>query len=367
MAKSNIAYQYRLYPNDAQRILFAKTFGCCRKVYNLMLADKIAHYKKDGTMLPVTPAMYKDPYPFLKEVDSLALANEQLHLQAAYQNFFRVKRIGFPKFKSKKRDVNSYTTNLVNGNISVSENSITLPKAGRVRAVIHRQAPADHKLKSVTVSQNRDGTYYASVLYEYEETAVPADTIATHIGLDYKSDGLYVDSNGDCADMPHFYREAEKRLAKAQRRLSRKQKGSKNREKQKRRVAKLSRHTANQRKDYLHKKSSEITNQYDLVSVEDLNMRGMAQSLRLGKSTLDNGYGMFCSMLEYKQRRKGHHFIRVNKFFPSTQLCQCGYKNPETKHLSMRTITCPVCGRTYDRDHNAAINIDKEGLRLLLA
>ena len=249
----------------------------------------------------------------------------------------------------------------------MSENPITLPKAGRVRAVIHRQAPADHKLKSVTVSQNRDGTYYASVMYEYEETAVPADTIATHIGLDYKSDGLYVDSNGDCADMPHFYREAEKRLAKAQRCLSRKQKGSKNREKQKRRVAKLSRHAANQRKNYLHKKSSEITNQYDLVSVEDLNMRGMAQSLRLGKSTLDNGYGMFCCMLEYKQRRKGHHFIRVNKFFPSTQLCQCGYKNPETKHLSMRTITCPVCGRTYDRDHNAAINIDKEGLRLLLA
>ena len=279
-----------------------------------MLADKIAHYKKEGALLSVTPAMYKTAYPFLKEVDSLALANEQLHLQTAYQNFFRDKRIGFPNFKSKKRDVNSYTTNRVNRNISVSEDSITLPKAGRVRAVIHRKAPEDYKLKSVTVTQNRDGTYYASVLYEYEETAVPTYTVTTHIGLDYKSDGLYVDSNGDCADMPHFYRQAEERLAKAQRRLSRKQKSSKNREKQKRRVAKLSRHVANQRKDYLHKKSSEITNQYDLVSVEDLNMRGMAQSLRLGKSTLDNSYGMFCSMLEYKQRRKGHHFIRVNKF-----------------------------------------------------
>ena len=135
MAKSNIAYQYRLYPNAVQCVLFAKTFGCCRKIYNLMLADKIAHYKKEGTLLSVTPAMYKTAYPFLKEVDSLALANEQLHLQAAYQNFFRDKRIGFPKFKSKKRDVNSYTTNLVNGNISVSELHYTAK--GRQGACCH--------------------------------------------------------------------------------------------------------------------------------------------------------------------------------------------------------------------------------------
>ena len=365
MGKANIAYQYRLYPDKEQQVLFAKTFGCCRKVYNLMLADKIAYYKREGAMLMTTPAMYKDEYPYLREVDSLALANEQMHLQAAYNNFFRDKRNGFPKFKSRKRDKASYTTNLVGNNIVVSDRSIRLPKVGVVRAAIHRKAPDGYKLKSVTVSRKRDGSYYASVLYEYDETVVPVKEIQSHIGLDYKSNGLYVDSNGESADMPRFYRKAEKRLAREQRRLSKKQKGSRNQEKQRQKVAKISRHVSNQRKDFLHKKSAEITNQYDLVSVEDLNMRGMSRSLNLGKSTLDNGYGMFCTMLEYKQRRKGHYFVRVDRFFPSSQLCQCGYQNPVTKDFSVRTVICPVCGRTYDRDYNAAINIDKEGLRML--
>lgn len=365
MGKANIAYQYRLYPDKSQQTLFAKTFGCCRKVYNLMLADKIAYYKQHGQMLMTTPAMYKKDYPYLREVDSLALANEQMHLQAAYNNFFRDKRVGFPKFKSKRWDKASYTTSRVGKNIVVFDRAIKLPKVGSVRAVIHRKVPDDYKLKSVTVSQNRDGTYYASVLYEYEDTVVTVKEIHSHIGLDYKSNGLYVDSNGESADIPHFYRKAEKRLARQQRRLSRKKDGSGNWEKQRQKVARISRHVSNQRKDFLHKKSAEITNQYDLVSVENINMRGMASGLKLGKATLDNGYGMFCSMLEYKQRRKGHHFVRVDKFFPSSQLCQCGYKNTATKDLSVRTVICPVCGRIYDRDHNAAINIDREGLRLL--
>ena len=362
----HIAYKYRLYPTALQRELLAKTFGCCRKVYNLMLADKIRHYQETGEMLQTTPAQYKTEYPFLKEVDSLALANEQLHLQTAYKNFFRDPKVGFPKFKSKRCDSNSYTTNLISGNIRILDKQIKLPKLGLVKARVHRAAPADYKLKSVTVSQERDGSYYAAVLYEYEETLMPAQ-FATHIGLDYASHGLYVDSNGEACDMPGFYRKAQKHLAKLQRRASRKQKDSSNRRKANRHIARLARHVANQRKDFLHKKSTEITNQYDIISVEDLNMHGMAQSLRLGKATLDNGYGMFLNMLQYKQERLGHQLIRIGKHFPSSQLCQCGYQNPVTKDLAVRKVTCPRCGRSYDRDHNAAINIDREGYRIATA
>lgn len=366
MGKENIAIKCRLYPNRDQRILFAKTFGCCRKVYNLMLSDKIDYYREYQKPLMTTPAQYKADYPFLREVDSLALANEQLHLQTAYGNFFRDNRIGFPKFKSKKKDGDSYTTNVVGNNIIVTSRSIRLPKAGMVKAKVHRQPPEGAKLKSVTVSLDSAGAYYASLLYEVEMDITPVSSISSHIGLDYKSDGLYVDSNGVCADMPHFYRKAQKRLGKAQRKLSRKMPGSNNYEKQKKKLAKMSKHVANQRKDYLHKLSAEITNQYDLVSVESLNMKAMSQSMRLGKATMDNGYGMFCDMLAYKQRRKGHFFVRIGNSYPSSQLCQCGYQNPITKDLSIRTVTCPICGRQYDRDENAAINIDKEGLRIYL-
>lgn len=367
---NNFAIKCRIYPTIEQQIVIAKTFGCCRKVYNLMLFDKIDYYREHKASLMTTPAQYKENYPYLKEVDSLALANVQLQLQTAYKNFFRDRRIGFPKFKSKKKDKRSYTTNLVNGNIVVTADSIKLPKVGVISAKVHREIPGGAKLKSVTVSQDRDGRYYVSILYAVKkEPTIPAriSEDISHIGLDYKSDSLYMDSSGNAADMPHFHRESHKKLAKAQRKLSKKEKGSKNREKQRRKVARIAAHIANQRKDFLHKLSAEITNQYELISVETLNMKAISQSLRLGKATLDNGYGMFCKMLRYKQLRKGHYFVKLDRLFPSSQLCQCGYKNPATKDLSVRTVTCPICGSTYDRDINAAKNIDKEGLRILLA
>ena len=391
--KSNIAYRYRLYPDHDQQVLFARTFGCCRKVYNLMLGDKKDFYRSDGLMLYVTPAMYKDKYPYLKEVDSLALANEQLHVESAYKNYMEQPSVGEPRFKDKHRDRDSYTTNLVGGNIAVYDASIKLPKLGRVKAKVHRYAPSEYKLKSVTVSRERDGSYYASVLYEYEETATPvaASDLLTHVGLDYKSDGLFVDSYGNTCGMPHFYREAQARLRKAQRKLSHmieshvtgyKVSGNKrypiydrplseckNIQKQRAKVARLHRHVANSRNDFHHKVSAEITNQYDLVSVEGLNMKAMSnKGFGNGKATLDNGYGSFVSMLEYKQKRKGHHLIKVDKWFPSSQLCHvCGYQNPEIKDMRIREWDCPVCKHHHDRDLNAAINIDSEGLRILLA
>lgn len=370
----NKAYKYRIYPTIEQKQFFIKTFGCCRFIWNVMLSDKIDHYAQTGKNLAVTPAAYKKQYPFLKEVDSLALANVQIQLQEAYANFFQNKNVGFPKFKSKKHPKRSYTTNNQNGTVKICDNSIRLPKIGFIPAVIHRQAPDNWELKSATISQEHDGSFYCSVLYEYEHT-VPAHsafTISDTIGLDYKSDGLYMDSDGNCADMPHYYRKAQKKLARQQRSLSRKvgnDKGevkSKNYQKQLRKVNKLHRHVANQRKDFLHKLSAEITNQYGVICVEDLHMRTMSnKGFGNGKATFDNGNGMFLSMLAYKQADKGHFLIHVDKYYPSSQLTYCcGALCPEMKNLKLRRITCPVCGQSRDRDYNAALNIKAEGYRI---
>ena len=221
----NKAYKYRIYPSKEQEVLFAKTFGCCRKVYNLMLSDKIRSYEKTKTFGKQTPAMYKKEYPYLKEVDSLALANVQLNLQSAIRSCFnksRKSRNGFPKYKSAKHSRKSYTTNNQNGTVGITGKGIRLPKTGTVRAEIHRDPKPDWKIKSATISQDCDGRYYASVLFEYEKDVPCVSGMSSNaIGLDYKSDGLYMDSSGNVADMPRYYREAQKKLAKAQRILSR--------------------------------------------------------------------------------------------------------------------------------------------------
>ena len=374
----NRAIKYRLYPTEDQKVFFAKTFGCVRKVYNLMLSDKINSYKDTGEFCKATPAMYKRDYPYLKEVDSLALANASMNLQAAFSNFFsrtRKKKNGFPKFKSFKRSKRVYTTNNQKGSVAILRDSIKLPKIGAVKAVIHRIPDERWILKSATISQDRDGKYYASVLFEFDE---PVNTYVadTHnaIGLDYASDGLYVDNNGNIGTNHKYYRESHAKLAKAQRRLSR-MKGSKKNEKkssnyikQLRKVNKIHRHIANQRKDNLHKLSTEIANRYDVVCVEDLNMKAMSnKGFGNGKATLDNGFGMFLPMLEYKLNERGKYLIKVDKWYPSSQLCHaCGTLHPEMKDLKIRTMRCD-CGLVIGRDQNAAINILNEGLRILAA
>ena len=372
----NKAIKYRAYPTTEQCVLFAKTFGCCRKVYNLMLSDKIDSYKATGKFAPVTPAKYKKDYPYLKEVDSLALANKQMDLQSAFRNCFsksRKKKNGFPKFKSAKHSRKSYTTNNQKGTVAIVDNSIKLPKVGIVKAVIHRQPDAGWTIKSVTVSQEADGNYYISVLFEFEAPVCNyvAD-ITNAIGLDYASDGLYVDHNGNKGTNHKFYRESHTKLAKGQRRLSRKvgnKKGSeksKNYLKQLRRVNKIHRHIANQRLDNLHKISTGIANRYDVVCAESLNMRSMSnKGFGNGKATLDNGYGLFLNMLEYKLSDRGKYLVKVDKWFPSSQICHnCGAPHPEMKNLSIRVMYCD-CGYHIDRDQNAALNILQEGLRLL--
>ena len=371
----NKAYKYRLYPTDEQATMFAKTFGCCRKVYNLMLEEKIDNYKRTGKFATVTPAKYKKEYPFLKEVDSLALANAQMNLQSAFRNCFdksRKRRNNFPKFKSSKHSRKAYTTNNQNGTVAIVDKGIKLPKIGKVKAVIHRVPDAAWKLKSVTISQESDGKYYAAVLFEFEQNIVPVTSLDNVIGLDYASDGLYVDDKGDVGTNHKYYRESHSKLAKEQRRLSRK-KGSKKNEprshnylKQLQKVNKIHKHIANQRLDNLHKISTEIANQYDVVCVESLNMRSMSnRRFRNGKATLDNGYGLFLNMLEYKLADRGKYLVKVDKWFPSSQICSCcGARHHKMKDLSIRIMKCD-CGFTMSRDQNAAINIKNEGLRIL--
>lgn len=369
---ANKAIKYGLYPTEEQAVFFAKTFGCCRKIWNLMLLDKIEHYKQTKTFGKQTPAMYKKEYPYLKEVDSLALTNVQLHLQQALQNRFQnKKKFGFPKMKSKKTARKSYTTNNQKGTIAIEGSYIKLPKVGKVKIKIHREPSADWELKSATISQDRDGKYYVSVLFSYESEKIYVEKASENaMGLDYKSDGLYMDSNGKKGDMPKYYRKNQKKLAQEQRRLSRKQgarKGeekSNNYRKQQKKVAKIQKKTANQRKDTLHKKSTEIANQYDIVCVESLNMRAMSnKGFGNGKATLDNGYGLFLQMLEYKLSDRGKYLVKVSKWYPSTQLCSCCGKKKKLE-LEERIYECS-CGMRMDRDYNAAINIKREGLRIL--
>lgn len=364
---ANKAYKFRIYPNEKQKIIFTKTFGCVRFIYNQMLSDKITHFKETGTKLNNTPAQYKKEFEWLKEVDSLALANAQMNLQTAYNNFFRTPKVGFPKFKSKKRDKDSYTTNNQNGTVSIINKKIRLPKVGLVKMVQHRIISDNEKIKSATITRTPSGKYYVSILVEYDKI-IPEIELSKNkaIGLDYASHSFYVDSQGREADYPKFYRKAQDKLASEQRKLANMKYDSNNYYKQRIKVARVHEKVANQRLDWIHKLSTQLANKYDIVCVEDINMQSMARSLKLGKSTNDNGFGMFRNILSYKLSDRGKAFIKIDKWFPSSKMCRyCGSINHELT-LSDRVWTCS-CGATINRDENAAINIMNEGLRILFS
>lgn len=363
---ANKAYKFRLYPTKEQEIMFVKTFGCVRFIYNKMLADKIEFYKETKQKLNNTPAQYKKKYEWLKEVDSLALANAQMNLQTAYNNFFRNPKVGFPKYKSKKRNKNSYTTNNdKGGKLRIENGRIRLPKVGLVKIRQHRIIPDNQKIKSATITKTPSGKYYVSILVEYEQQ-IPDIQLDKNkaLGLDYASHSFYVDSQGREADYPKFYRNAQIILAKEQRKLSHMKYGSNNYQKQRLRVARLQERIANQRKDWIHKLSTQLANDYDYICVEDINMQNMAQSLNLGKSTNDNGFGMFRTILAYKLADRGKELIKIDKWFPSSKMCRfCGTINKNLT-LADRIWTCE-CGKTLNRDENAAINIMNVGLSMV--
>lgn len=360
----NKAFRFRLYPNEEQQIFFQKCFDCSRFVYNKMLADKIEFYQENKQMLNNTPAMYKEEFPWLKEVDSLALANAQMNLQTAFRNFFKRPEIGFPKFKSKRNSKKSYTTNNINGTIHFEGKSIKLPKIGLVKIKIHRNISKKFEIKSATISQNSSGKYYISILVEYENQVSTRELDKSKsIGLDYSSPSFYIDSEGRDAGYPKFFRTYQNKLAFEQRKLSRMKLGSNNYYKQRLKVAKVHEKIANSRNNWIHNLSKELCDNYDIICVEDINLRDLSQCLTLGKSTMDNGFGTFRAYLHYKQNDRGHKLIKIDRWYPSSKTCnECGaiYKGLQ---LSERAWVCPECGTIIERDKNAAKNILQEGLK----
>ena len=352
-------YKYRIYPNKLQKEYLNKTFGCVRFIYNKMLSDKIEYYEKTGEMLKNTPAQYKKEYQFLKEVDSLALANAQMNLDKAYKNFFRDKSVGFPKFKSKKTNRFSYTTNNQNGTIYIENGYVKIPKLkSKIKIVLHRQFKG--LIKSVTISKTPSNQYYISILVDTENIQPLKND--NKIGIDMGLDVFCTLSNGTKIKNPRFIKQYENKLAYEQRKLVRKVKGSKRYEKQRIKVAKLYEKIANCRKDFLHKISNIITNENQVIIMETLSSKEVQQNKQLAKSVSDVSWYEFSRQLKYKSNWKGKTFHKINKWFPSSQICnRCGYN--DGKHgLDIREWTCPNCGTKHDRDVNASINILNKGI-----
>lgn len=351
------AYKYRLYPNREQREYFAKCFGCSRFIYNKMLSDKIDHYKETGEMLKNTPAQYKEEYEWLREVDSLALANAGLNLDKAYKHFFRDKSVGFPKFKSRKANRFSYTTNNQKDTVSIENGYIKLPKLkSRVRIVQHREF--NGIIKSCTISQTPSGKYFASVLVETEVKELPKTD--KKVGIDLGLKEFAICSNGDRYPNPKHLRKSEKKLKKLQKDLSRKAKGSQNRAKARIKVAKLHEKIANQRKDFLHKISSQIISENQAIVIEDLRVSNMLKNHKLAKAISEVSWAEFRTMLEYKAGWYGREILVAPSNYASSQLCSgCGNKSSQTKDLSLRTYSCSECGLEIDRDYNASMNLLK--------
>lgn len=355
------AYKFRLYPNQEQRIYLAKTFGCTRFVYNKMLAERIKVYEENKNrdirvIKYPTPAQYKMEFEWLKEVDSLALANAQLNLDKAYKNFFRDKSVGFPKFK-KKTNTNNYTTNNQNGTVYIENNHIKVPKLkSMIKIEEHRQF--NGLIKSCTISQVPSGKYFVSILVDTDIVQLPkADN---KIGVDLGIKEFAITSDGEFFSNPNHIKKSEKRLIKLQKDLSRKQKLSNNRKKARIKVAKLHEKIANQRKDFLHKVSTQLINKNQVIVIEDLKVSNMIKNHKLAKSMADVSWSEFRRMLEYKAKWYGREIIIAPSNYASSQLCSnCGNKSSQTKDLSCRTYICPVCGIIMDRDINASKNLLK--------
>ena len=356
---SYITYKYRIYPTQEQAELINKTIGCARFVYNTLLADCKKQYEETGKSKIKTPASLKNEYEWLKEVDSFALCNVQLHLQTAYKNFFS-KKSGFPEFHSKHKSAMTYTTNNNAGQIRIEKGKLRLPKVGLVKIVLHRFCKGT--IKSVTVSKTKTNKYFVSILTEQQPTVIEKDITQERVlGIDMSFKELAVYSDGTKAKYPMYYRKSQRKLAHVQRNFSRTKVGSKRHEKARLKVAKVYEKISNQRKDFLDKESHRIATTYDTVVIEDINMRSLAnKGIRNGKTVNDIGFGEFKQMLEYKLNRNLCQLIKADKFYPSSQLCSvCGFKNIAVKNLDVREWDCPECNTHHDRDVNAALNLVK--------
>ena len=359
------AYKYRIYPNKEQKEFFAKCFGCVRFFYNKSMSDMFDNYKATNKMKNITPASYKEEYPFLKEVDSLALSNAQLNRNIAFKDFMKQRyknNKDKPNFKSKRYD-QSYTTNN-QGSVKISSNHryISIPKCQRIRIKMHRLF--EGTIKSITVSRTTDNKYYMSLLVETE--IEPLKTSKKLIGLDLGLKSLIVDSNGHKYKNHKYLTKSQEKLAREQRKLSKMVKGSNNRNKQRIKIARLHKKIQNQRNDYLHKLSKKIIDENQVIALETLKVVDMEQNNKLARNITDASWSRLVTMLIYKANWYGRKVIKVPSDYPSSQLCSiCGYKNSITKSLNIRKWVCPECGTVHDRDINAAKNILSKGIETL--
>mgnify|MGYP003764106455 CR=1 FL=1 len=366
------AYKYRLYPNKKQQELINKTIGCCRFVYNHYLAQRIELYKTEQKSINYNACAndlknLKKQYEWLREVDSISLQQTLKDLDLAYQNFFRrvkngEKEVGFPKFKSKKNPKQSYRTQKVNNNISIDGSKIKLPKLGLIKFANSRCF--NGRITSCTISKTNAGKYFVSVLVEEEIQELPQNNNA--IGFDLGIKKYMVTSDGEIVENPRTLNKYEKKLIKLQRQLAKKQKGSNRYKKQALKIAKLHEKIRNTRTDFLHKLSSQIIKENQLIISEDLNVKGMVQNHKLAKAISDVSWSEFCRMIGYKSKWYGRTYHKIDRYFASSQTCNvCGYKNTDTKDLNVRQWICPQCNTNHDRDVNAAVNILNQGLKEL--
>ena len=366
------SYHFALYPKESQKQLIEKTLGCSRQVYNDFLSYCEKEYKSNSNfrlnkyeLIKMLPK-YKELHPYMKEVDSIALQQSVINLYDSYMRFFSHLG-GHPVFKRKKNDY-GYTTMNINNSIRLSGNEIQIPKLGKVRLFVHRKIRESFSFTQVSIS--RIGKhYYVSLLGEEtideEERLLDKDN---SIGLDFSISSLFVSDSSIRVNPPKYYQLSLDKLAKEQRKLSHMKKGSSHYQKQLIRIKNLHEHITNQRKDYLNKLSRDIANRYDYVFVEDLDLQKMSEkkdNLKLGKEISDLGYGNFLNYLTYKLEWLDKKLIKVDRYYPSSQLCSsCGYRKNDLT-LNQRHWVCPKCGEKHDRDYNAAINIKKEGIKMI--